>query len=114
MYAKQSTATNCRQTLANSTNMARSTKGTISGGGGDGGRTSLPWTARERVDLDKMEKYVETTESIQVEVSELEHFLLGPEDADVSIRSLAENARDEGGYSKFVLLSIPRGKGGGG
>ena len=74
----------------------------------------LPWTARERVDLDKMEKYVETTESIQVEVSELEHFLLLPDDADISIRSLAENARDEGGYSKFVLLNIPRGKEGGG
>ena len=61
-----------------------------------------PCTVRERVVLDKVGKYLDTTGSIQVEVSELEHFLLGPEDADISIRLLAENARAEGGYGKFV------------
>ena len=67
------------------------------------------WTARERAVLHHMEKNLETSESIQVEVSELDHFQLGPEDADTSIRSLAENARDGAGYSKFVLLNILRG-----
>ena len=57
-------------------------------------------------------KYLETRENIQVEVSELEHDLPGPEDADMTIRSLAENARDEEGYSECVLLNIPRGNGG--
>ena len=37
------------------------------------------------------------------EVSELEHLLLGPEDADISITSFAENA--------FLVLDTPRGKG---
>ena len=72
---------------------------------------SPPWTARERVVLDKMEKHLEKGESI--EVSELEHFLLGPEETDVSITSFAENARDEGGCSTFVLLDTPRGRGAG-
>ena len=72
-----------------------------------------PWTARERVVLEKMEKYFEKSESIKVEVSELEHFLLVPEDTDVSITSFAENARDEEGCSKFVLRGTPRGKGAG-
>ena len=72
-----------------------------------------PWTARERVALDNTEKYVEKGESIQVDVGELEHFLLGPEDADISITSFAENARDEGGYGRFVLLDTLRGKGAG-
>ena len=40
-------------------------------------------------------------------------FLLGPEDADISITSFAESAGDEGGYSQFVLLDTPRGKGAG-
>ena len=42
-----------------------------------------------------------------MEVSELEHFLL------VRITSFAENVRDEGGDSKFVLLDAPRGNGAG-
>ena len=61
------------------------------------------------MDIANMEKYLETSESIQVEISELEHFLLGPEDAVISITSFAENARD----CKFVLLDAPRGKGAG-
>ena len=60
------------------------------------------WTARERVVLDKMEKYLQRIEHIQVEVSELERFLLDPGDADISIMSFAENAFD-----------TPRCKGGG-
>ena len=56
---------------------------------------SPPWTARERVVLDNKEKYFETDESIHAEASELEHYLLGPEDVDFSIRSPAENAMEE-------------------
>ena len=37
------------------------------------------------MDIANMEKYLETRESIQVEISELERFFLGPEDADISI-----------------------------
>ena len=66
---------------------------------------NLPWTARERVVLDKKERYLKKSESIKVAVSELEHFLLGPQDADISITSF-----DEGGDGKFVLLDTPRGK----
>ena len=39
-----------------------------------------------------------------MDISELEHFLLGPEDADISITTVSENTRDEGAYSKFVLF----------
>ena len=53
--------------------------------------------------------YLEKNESIEAESSELEHLLLGPEDADISNTSFAENARD----CKFVLLDAPRGKGAG-
>ena len=51
-----------------------------------------PWTVRERVVLDKMERCLEKTKSIKVEVSELEHFLLGQEDADITMMCW-----DEGG-----------------
>ena len=62
-----------------------------------------PWTARERVLIDKMEQYLKKRESIQVEVTELKH-LLGPEDADVSIEAFVQSARDEGGRKKIALL----------
>ena len=54
-----------------------------------------PWTAPEKVALDNLTK----SESIKVDVSELEHFLLEPEDSDISITSFAENVRDEGASS---------------
>ena len=59
------------------------------------------WTALERAVLHHVEKNLETSESIQGEASVLDHF------------QLAENARDGAGYSKFVLLNILRGTGGG-
>ena len=49
-----------------------------------------PRTARERMLIAEMEQYLEKGESIQVEIGELEHFLLGPEDPGISIRSFAE------------------------
>ena len=72
-----------------------------------------PRTARERVLIAKMEQYLEKRDSIHVEISELEHFFPGPEDSDISIRLFGANAREEGGYGKFVLLDAPRGKGAG-
>ena len=37
------------------------------------------WTACERTLIDKMEKYLDASESMRVEISELEHFLLAQE-----------------------------------
>ena len=53
---------------------------------------SPPWTGPERVVIAKMEILGEMCE-IQKEGSELEHFLHGPEDANISIMSFAEIAR---------------------
>ena len=72
-----------------------------------------PCAARERLLIAQMEKYLEKSEQIQVEIRELEHFLLGPEEADISITSFAENGRNGGGYSKFVLLDTRYGEGAG-
>ena len=41
-------------------------------------------------------------------ISELECFLLGPGDEEISVVSLAENARDVGGYSRFVVPDTRR------
>ena len=46
---------------------------------------------------------------MQVEVTELDHYLLGPEDADICIKSFGEGARAEGGCRKFVLLDTEGG-----
>ena len=69
-----------------------------------------PWTARERVFIDKMEQYLEKRESIQVEVTELKQ-LLRPEDADVCIETFVESARDEGGCKKALLDDEGKGRG---
>ena len=67
-----------------------------------------PWDARERLVLDNMERHVKRSERIQVDVCELEHFLPGPGDEEISTRSLAKNARDEGRDGKFFLIDTPR------
>ena len=51
-----------------------------------------------------MKQYLWKSESIQVELTELEYYMLGPEDANICIESFAEGARDEFGCRKFVLL----------
>ena len=56
----------------------------------------------------QMQKHVEKSENIQVEVSELEFLLLGSGDEDISITSLAENARDEGGFNRARYASRER------
>ena len=50
-----------------------------------------PWTARDSM----VETSWRQVKSIQVEVSELEHLILSPEDADISIRSLAMRVMKE-------------------
>ena len=73
------------------------------------------WTARERVLMHKMEKYLEKSEKIQVEVNELESWRAAcwrKETKGVDLSLLAELALDEGGCHRFVLLDTPRGKGG--
>ena len=42
-------------------------------------------------------------------IRELEHLLLSPGDVESSIVSRAENARDEGGYRRFVVFNTRRG-----
>ena len=67
-------------------------------------------TARERVSEGKMERYLEQSDTIKVEVIELEHFLLGPECADVSI-NLPQKTRGMKEAMVSSCCSTPRGKG---
>ena len=68
--------------------MDRFAKGISSGGGCDGGgrlQSSFRLHAKEFLKA-KMERYLEKkSDSIKVEVIELEHFLLGPENAEFGI-----------------------------
>ena len=69
-----------------------------------------PWNVCERTLIINMESYLQNSEELHVGIGELEFFLLGPGDEDISITFLAENALDEGGYSCFVLLDMRWGK----
>ena len=69
-----------------------------------------PWNARERTLIIKMQSYVQKSEEdLQIKSTELE-FWLGPGDGEISIVSLTENARGEGGYSRVVVLDTRRDK----
>ena len=50
------------------------------------------WTARDRVVIARMEQYLDESDSLKVEVEELE-LLLGPEDSDVDLRHILMYAR---------------------
>ena len=52
---------------------------------------------------------METTENIQVGVSDLAYFLLIPGEEAINILSFAEQARDELGYSWFAVIETSRG-----
>ena len=69
----------------------------------------LQWNARERVLIESMENNLGRSETFQVGITELEHFLLSPGDDAISIFSFAENACDEGGRNKFAVLETKRG-----
>ena len=45
------------------------------------------WTARDRVVITRMEQYLDESDSLKVEVDELE-LLLGPEDSEVDLRHI--------------------------
>ena len=68
-----------------------------------------PWTPRERTLIKKMEGYLKQSEKLQVGIHELEYHLMSPEDGKVDITSIAETARYEGGYSRFMVIDSRRG-----
>ena len=83
----------------------------------DGIDPNPPRNARERTLIKAMESYSQTSEKIQVGISELEYFLLSP---GVSIFSFAENAwdgdtadswcsKEAEALSRFVVFERSRG-----
>ena len=52
------------------------------------------WSARERTVVARTEQYLEESQSLKVEVEELES-LLGPDDSDVDFRRILQETRDE-------------------
>ena len=62
------------------------------------------WTARDRVVIARMGQHVDRSESLKVEVEELEP-LLGPEDSEVDIRHIAMNARSKKRRRHFHIFS---------
>ena len=72
------TATTRRDAFATDCDVTRPTDGPASCGerGWQRGDAIPPWTAREREVIVKMQRYADQSEQIQVELSELEHFLL--------------------------------------
>ena len=46
--------------------------------------------------------------NFQVVIGELQHFLFSPGDDTISILCFADNACDEGGQKKFVVLETKR------
>ena len=71
------------------------------------GRSQWQWNARERVLIKSLENCLTKSEHIQV--GDLEHFSLSPEDGAISILSFAEISCDEGGRQKFAVLKTKRG-----
>ena len=53
------------------------------------------WTARDRKVIDNMKHYLDRCESLEVDIEELEYYLLGPDEPRVDIRFFALNARGE-------------------
>ena len=62
------------------------------------------WTARDRVVVVRMEQYLDRSESLKVEVEELE-LLLGPEDSEVDLMYILMNARRKKGRRIFEIFS---------
>ena len=62
------------------------------------------WSARDKTDIARTKQYVEESESLKVEVEQLES-LLGPDDSDVDFRRILEEARDEKGRAIFETFS---------
>ena len=62
------------------------------------------WTARHRVVTSRMEQYLDRSESMKVEIEELE-LLLGPEDSEIDLRYILTNARKNKGRRIFAIFS---------
>ena len=62
------------------------------------------WSARERVVIAKAKRYLEESESVKVEIEELES-QLGPDETHVDFRRIHEEARDEKGCAIFETFS---------
>ena len=45
--------------------------------------------------MTRMEHYLDRSQSLEVDIEELEYYLLGPEQLDVDVRLIALNARGE-------------------
>ena len=68
-----------------------------------------PWNARERALIKNTKSNLEKCEKIQVGIDELEGSLVSPEDGKISIVSITEHPRDEGGFDRFVVVDGRRG-----
>ena len=62
------------------------------------------WNARDRTVIAKMEQYLGKSDSMNVEVEELES-LLGPEDSKVDYRRILKEARNKQGCVIFETFS---------
>ena len=62
------------------------------------------WSARERVVIAKTKRYLEESESVKVEIEELES-QLGPDETHVDFRENHEEASDEKGCAIFETFS---------
>ena len=51
------------------------------------------WTRRDRAVVARMEQHLDRSESLKVEIEELEYCLVGPEESDIDIRHITMNAR---------------------
>ena len=92
MHAKQSTASTRRDAFAANTYVSLSTKGSASTELNEleVEDANLSWIPRQRAVVSQVVRYLEKSEEIRVEISELVQSPLGTEDADISIRSIAE------------------------
>ena len=61
------------------------------------------WTARDRTFIARMQQYLNESDGMKVEIGELEHCLLGPEESEVAIRHIVMNAK---GKKRRRLLRI--------
>ena len=70
------------------------------------------WTARDRAVTARTVQFFDRSESLKVDIGELEDCLLGPEELQIDIRHIALNARGEKhrtpGTWNFLVASVAR------
>ena len=62
------------------------------------------WSARDRTVTARTKRYLEVSQNIKVEIEELES-LLGPDDSDVDLRRIIEEARGKKGRDMWTFSS---------